>query len=93
MRAALWRVPVSTAILLVLKKRFIGIRQRAPCFVNVVSDPAYWRPAEPIPLVGDFSRAQNTLGWAPSVSFDELVNLLVAADLEDGATEPPNRSS
>ena len=52
----------------------------------VVSDPAYWRPAEPIPLVGDFSRAQNTLGWAPSVSFDELVNLLVAADLEDGVT-------
>ncbi len=47
----------------------------------VVSDPAYWRPAEPIPLVGDFSRAQNMLGWAPSVSFDELVNLLVAADL------------
>ena len=59
----------------------------------VVSDPAYWRPAEPIPLVGDFSRAQNTLGWAPSVSFDELVNLLVAADLADGETEPPNRSS
>ena len=52
----------------------------------VVSDPAYWRPAEPIPLVGDFSRAQNTLGWAPSVSFDELVNLLVAADLEAGET-------
>jgi GDPmannose 4,6-dehydratase len=59
----------------------------------VVSDPAYWRPAEPIPLVGDFSRAQNTLGWAPLVSFDELVNLLVAADLADGETEPPNRSS
>jgi GDPmannose 4,6-dehydratase len=59
----------------------------------VVSDPTYWRPAELIPLVGDFSRAQNTLGWAPSVSFDELVNLLVAADLEDGDTEPPNRSS
>ena len=59
----------------------------------VVSDPAYWRPAEPIPLVGDFSKAQNTLGWAPSVSFDELVNLLVAADLEDGETELPNRSS
>ena len=52
----------------------------------VVSDPAYWRPAEPIPLVGDFSRAKNTLGWAPSVSFDELVNLLVAADLKDGET-------
>jgi GDPmannose 4,6-dehydratase len=52
----------------------------------VVSDPAYWRPAEPIPLVGDFSRAQDTLGWAPSVSFDELVNLLVAADLEASET-------
>jgi GDPmannose 4,6-dehydratase len=59
----------------------------------VVSDPTYWRPAEPIPLVGNFSRAQNTLGWAPSVSFDELVNLLVGADLEDGEPEPLNRSS
>src|SRR5919107_3166196 len=59
----------------------------------VVSDPTYWRPAEPIPLVGDFSRAQDTLGWAPSVSFDELVNLLVAADLEASETEPPNCSS
>jgi GDPmannose 4,6-dehydratase len=59
----------------------------------VVSDPTYWRPAEPIPLVGDLSKAQNTLGWSPSVSFDELVNLLVAADLEDGEAEPLNRSS
>jgi len=59
----------------------------------VVSDPTYWRPAELIPLVGDFSRALNTRGWAPSVSFDELVSLLVAADLEDGETEPLNRSS
>ena len=59
----------------------------------VVSDPAYWRPVEPTPLVGDFSRAQITLGWTPSVSFNELVNLLVDADLEDSETEPPNRSS
>jgi GDPmannose 4,6-dehydratase len=52
----------------------------------VVSDPAFWRPAEPIPLVGDFSKAQSKLGWTPSVSFNELVNLLVAADLGDGET-------
>jgi GDPmannose 4,6-dehydratase len=59
----------------------------------VVSDPAYWRPAEPIPLVGDFSKAQKTLGWAPSISFDELVNLLVGADLEHGEKASPNCSS
>jgi GDPmannose 4,6-dehydratase len=34
-------------------------------------------------LVGDSSRARSTLGWLRSVTFDELVRLLVAADLAD----------
>jgi GDPmannose 4,6-dehydratase len=53
----------------------------------VRSDPALWRPAEPVPLVGHNSKAQEVLGWSPSMSFPELVNLLVDADLAAGS--PP----
>jgi GDPmannose 4,6-dehydratase len=47
----------------------------------IVGDPALWRPAEPVPLVGDSSKARRLLGWAPSLSFPELVHLMVDADL------------
>ena len=38
--------------------------------------------AELYDLVGDPSRARERLGWSPTVDFDELVRLLVDADLE-----------
>jgi len=40
-------------------------------------------------LVGDPSKARERLGWEPTVSFEELVRLLVAADLERLATGAP----
>jgi GDPmannose 4,6-dehydratase len=40
------------------------------------------RPAEVELLEGDASRARKELGWAPKVGFDELVEMMVAADLE-----------
>jgi GDPmannose 4,6-dehydratase len=48
----------------------------------VVQDPRFMRPAEVDQLVGDASKAQQKLGWQPSVSFEELVRLMVDADLE-----------
>ena len=48
----------------------------------VVSDPQFFRPAEVDLLVGDASRAQAKLGWEPSVSFEELIRLMVDADLK-----------
>ena len=44
-------------------------------------DPRYLRPAEVDLLIGDCSKAQEKLGWTPSVSFSELVALMVEADL------------
>jgi GDPmannose 4,6-dehydratase len=45
-------------------------------------------------LVGDAARARTTLGWSPSVSFEELVELLVAADVERlRAAQPPAASA
>lgn len=48
----------------------------------VVQDPKFYRPAEVDLLVGDPSKAGEKLGWEPSVSFRELVRLMVKADLE-----------
>lgn len=47
---------------------------------HVVIDPSLYRPADPRALVGDSSRLRS-LGWCPSVSFDELVSIMVEADL------------
>jgi len=47
----------------------------------VVEDPQFFRPAEVDLLVGDASRARETLGWKPTYSFRQLVSEMVASDL------------
>ncbi len=47
----------------------------------VVQDPAFYRPAEVDLLVGDATKARETLGWEPKVSFPELVSMMVESDL------------
>ncbi len=49
---------------------------------HVVTDPALLRPAEPIRLCGDASRARTRLGWAPTRDFAAIVREMVAADLD-----------
>jgi GDPmannose 4,6-dehydratase len=49
---------------------------------HVVVDPEFLRPAEVDHLVGDSSKAREQLGWEPRVSFRELVELMVDADVE-----------
>ncbi len=44
-------------------------------------DPRYFRPTEVDLLIGDASKAKTKLGWAPKVSFAELVKEMVASDL------------
>ena len=48
----------------------------------VVQDPRYFRPAEVDLLVADPAKARAQLGWTPKVSFEELVHMMVDADLE-----------
>lgn len=49
---------------------------------HIVVDPQFLRPAEVDHLVGDASKARKVLGWQPTVSFEELVKMMVDADLE-----------
>jgi GDPmannose 4,6-dehydratase len=44
-------------------------------------DERFLRPAEVDLLLGDCTKAKKKLGWAPETSFNELVNLMVDADL------------
>jgi len=44
-------------------------------------DPAFLRPAEVDHLIGDPSKARRVLGWEPQVGFEELVAMMVDADL------------
>ena len=48
----------------------------------VVIDEAFYRPAEVDLLVGDPSKAHDKLGWKPSVGFEDLVTMMVDADID-----------
>ena len=48
----------------------------------VVQDPAFVRPAEVDLLIGNPAKAKAALGWHPKVSFRELVEMMVDADLD-----------
>ncbi len=53
----------------------------------VVQDPRFYRPAEVDLLVADPSKAREKLGWVPTVSFEELIHMMVDADLKRVAVE------
>ncbi len=55
-------------------------------FVKV--DPKYFRPAEVDVLLGDSSKARKVLGWEPKVTFKELAQMMVDADLEAEGRHP-----
>jgi GDPmannose 4,6-dehydratase len=55
-------------------------------------DPRYLRPAEVDILIGTPAKAKQKLGWEPSVTFEELVKLMVDADLEAIGQKPINQN-
>jgi GDPmannose 4,6-dehydratase len=48
----------------------------------VTVDPRYFRPTEVDLLIGDATKARERFGWKPTTRFDDLVKLMVDADLE-----------
>jgi GDPmannose 4,6-dehydratase len=45
-------------------------------------DPRYFRPTEVDVLLGDASKAKKSLDWKPKVTFDALIDMMIAADME-----------
>ena len=46
-----------------------------------MEDASLSRPVEPVPLLGDPTKAKCELGWQPTVKFAELARMMVDADL------------
>jgi GDPmannose 4,6-dehydratase len=55
---------------------------------HVEVDPALVRPAEPDSLCGDAGKAHKILGWSPKVSFQQLVEMMVQAELSALSPSP-----
>ena len=49
---------------------------------HVKLDERFVRPAEVDLLIGDYDKAKDTLGWTPTVGFEQLIQMMVDADLE-----------
>jgi GDPmannose 4,6-dehydratase len=60
---------------------------------HVRIDPKFYRPAEVDHLIGSFAKAKEKLGWEPRTSFEELVHLMVDADLEMLARGVPQKQA
>jgi GDPmannose 4,6-dehydratase len=58
--------------------RHVGLKWQD--YVEVA--PRYLRPADVTTLCGDASKARRVLGWAPEMSFEDLVRTMVDADME-----------
>nr|HPO51074.1 GDP-mannose 4,6-dehydratase [Spirochaetota bacterium] len=50
------------------------------CIVEI--DPRYFRPTEVDLLLGDPTKAKNTIGWKPKTTFKELVSMMVKSDYD-----------
>jgi GDPmannose 4,6-dehydratase len=61
--------------------------------VIVRVNPALYRPAEVDILVGDASKARETLQWAPRLTFDDLVAAMMEADLRRETSDAPDAGS
>ena len=62
------------------EKVFIRLDMDYNKYVSI--DPRYFRPTEVDVLLGDASKAKKALGWKPKVTFDALIDMMIAADME-----------
>jgi GDPmannose 4,6-dehydratase len=62
-----------------------GYLDDGSCIVEV--DPGYFRPTEVETLLGDARKARQALGWAPKISFQELVDEMVDSDFVQAEAE------
>ena len=61
------------------------------CYVEI--DPKYFRPTEVDVLLGDSTKARKALRWEPRVSFDQLIDMMLKADLDLARREDTLRNA
>jgi GDPmannose 4,6-dehydratase len=66
-----------------------GLDQDGKVIVSV--DPRYYRPTEVETLLGDASKAKRELGWAPRITFRDLVKEMVETDVNAAAKDALSR--
>ncbi|MHC5829379.1 MAG: GDP-mannose 4,6-dehydratase, partial [Nostoc sp.] len=68
-----------------------SVREVVECSFNCVGlnwqdyvsvDPAFYRPDEPVQLIGSIDKIKTELGWQPQHSFEQMVELMVDYDLK-----------
>ena len=59
----------------------------------IAIDPRYFRPTEVDNLLGDSTKAKEKLGWEPHITFEELVEEMVRADMHEARRELLNRQN
>jgi GDPmannose 4,6-dehydratase len=69
-----------------VERAFALVGRDWQAFVEI--DPRYFRPTEVDELRGDASLARERLGWQPRTTFEELVRLMVEADLREAGLDP-----
>ena len=84
----------SVRDLLEIAFHHVGINDWRP---YVVQDERFFRPADVSLLIGDATKAHAKLGWKPRVDFQQLIEMMVDADLENekrslGPAEPEQSS-
>jgi GDPmannose 4,6-dehydratase len=60
---------------------------------HVSIDQKYFRPTEVDILLGDATKAKKKLGWAPKVSFEQLIDMMIEADMEMAKKEKTLRDA
>ena len=55
---------------------------------HVKIDPRYFRPVEVEQLIADIRKAKKNLGWAPKIKFQDLVKIMVDADMRAAGLKP-----
>ncbi|MBD3245682.1 MAG: GDP-mannose 4,6-dehydratase [Candidatus Omnitrophica bacterium] len=65
--------------------KYVGLKYET----HVEIDPRYFRPTEVEHLVADARKAREALDWTPKISFQELVKIMVDADMRAAGLNPP----
>lgn len=55
---------------------------------HVRIDPKYFRPTEVVDLIADSTKARKSLGWNPEITFNDLVKVMIDADMRSQGLEP-----